>query len=247
MGLFNFLKYNNIEKALLNDYSQRLSKMGLSSTETKRICLVIGMPHLPNDSMEGISSAEAKKMTEDMLDKAIEESKKGGTYYIPQNLGDIILGDAGSDNQTIKKIAESIRQKLPEIKKEGVMEEDVRWWWNLNDIERRLILKQENIVKMGLFISELEKSNESSKEKAGAKAAEKVRKFHPIYDPIYGEPDDTNHTTDDDKPLPCELKNRINIYIEKRARDNSEKYKNEIEESSTFNALIRKEIKAGNL
>ena len=153
MGLFNFLKYNNIEKALLNDYSQRLSKMGISSTETKRICLVIGMPHLPNDSMEGISSAEAKKMTEDMLDKAIEESKKGGTYYIPQNLGDIILGDAGSDNQTIKKIAESIRQKLPEIKKEGVMEEDVRWWWNLNDIERRLILKQENIVKMGLFIS----------------------------------------------------------------------------------------------
>ncbi|MCZ7398257.1 MAG: hypothetical protein O8C62_01020 [Candidatus Methanoperedens sp.] len=247
MGLFNFLKYNNIEKALLNDYSQRLSKMGISSTEAKRVCLVMGMPHLPNDSMAGISSADAKKMTEDMLDQAIEESKKGGTYYLPQNLGDIILGDAGSDNPPVKKIAESIRQKLPKIKKEGVRDEDVRWWWNLNDIERRIILKQENIARMTLFMSELEKSNESSKEKAAAKAAEKVRKFHPMYDPIYGEPDDISHTTGDDKSLPCELKNRINIYIEKRAGGNLEKYKNEIEESSTFNALIRKEIKAGNL
>jgi hypothetical protein len=65
--------------------------------------------------------------------------------------------------------------------------------------------------------------------------------------PIYGDPDDTSHKTGDDRPLPDELKNRINIYIEKRVRDNPEKYKNEIEESSTFNALIRKEIKAGNL
>lgn len=162
---------------------------------------------------------------------------------MPQNLGDIIFGDAGSDNPTIKKIAESIRQKLSKKKAEGVKDEDVRWWWNLNDIERRIMLKQDDISRMTLFMSELEKSNEPSKEKAADKAAAKVRKFHPTY----GDLDDTKHTTGDDRPLPYELKDRINIYIEKRARENSEKYKNEIEQSSTFNALIRKEIKAGNL
>lgn len=218
MGLFNFSKYNDIEKALLDQYSQMMSMMG-------------------------ISSAEAKKMAGDMLDQAIEESKKEGTYYLPQNLGDIIFGDAGSDNPTIKKVAESIRQKLPKKKAEGVKDEDVRWWWNLNDIERRIMLKQDDIARMTLFMAELEKSNESSKEKAADKAATKVRKFHPTY----GDPDDTTHTTGDDRPLPYELKDRINIYIEKRARENSEKYKNEIEQSSTFNALLRKEIKAGNL
>ncbi|MDP2638789.1 MAG: hypothetical protein Q8P06_01315 [Candidatus Azambacteria bacterium] len=218
MGLFNFSKYNDIEKALLDQYSQMMSMMGMSS-------------------------AEAKKMAGDMLDQAIEESKKEGTYYLPQNLGNIIFGDAGSDNQTIKNIAESIRQKLPKKKTEGVKDEDVRWWWNLNDIERRIMLKQDDIARMTLFMAELEKSNESSKEKAADKAAAKVRKFHPTY----GDPDDTTHTTGDDRPLPYELKDRVNIYIEKRARENSEKYKNEIEQSSTFNALLRKEIKAGNL
>jgi hypothetical protein len=212
MGLFNFLKYNNIEKALLNNCSQMMS-------------------------MTGISSAEAKKMAEDTLDRAIEESKKGGTYYLPQNLGDIILGDAGSDNPTIKKIVGSIRQKLPKIKKEGVRDDDVRWWWNLNDIERHMMLKEDENARMALFIDRLKKGDLPDK------AAEKVRKFHPMY----GDPDDASLTTGDDMPLPCELKNRINIYIEKRFGDNTEKYKNDIEESSTFNALIRKEIKAGNL
>lgn len=237
MGLFNFLKYNNIEKALLNDYSQRLSKMGISSTEAKRLCLVMGMPHPPNDSMTGISSAEAKKMAEDTLDRAIKESKKRGTYYLPQNLGDIILGDAGSDNSTIKKIVGVIRQKLPEIKKEGVRDEDVRWWWNLNDIERHMMSKEDENARMALFIDRRLKGDLLDK------VGEKVRKFHPMY----GEPDDTSLTTGDDKPLPIELKNRINNYIQKRMDDNSEKYKNDIEQSSTFNALIRKEIKAGNL
>ena len=51
MGLFNFSKYNDIEKALLDQYTQMMSMMG-------------------------ISSAEAKKMAGDMLDQAIEESKK---------------------------------------------------------------------------------------------------------------------------------------------------------------------------
>jgi len=218
MGLFNFLKYNNIERALLDTYTQIMSMMGNSF-------------------------AEAKKMAGNMLDQAIEESKKEGTYYLPQNLGDIILGDAGSDNPTIKKIAENIRQKLPKKKAEGVKDEDIRWWWNLNDIERRIMLWVDVNTRGGTLIFELKKSNESSKEKAADKALRKVRKFHPFY----GDPDDTTHTTGDDRPLPYELKDRINIYIEKRVGNNSEKYKNEIEQSSTFNALIRKEIKAGNI
>lgn len=194
-------------------------------------------------SMMGMSSAEAKKMAGDMLDQAIEESKKEGTYYLPQNLGDIIFGDAGSDNQTIKNVAESIRQKLPKKKAEGVKDEDVRWWWNLNDIERRIMLKPDEIAKMSLYISLRKKSEETSQEKAIEKVLVEVAKFHPVF----GNPDDITHSSGDDRPLPYELKDRINIYIGKRAKENSEKYKSEIEQSSTFNALIRKEIKAGNL
>jgi len=48
-------------------------------------------------------------------------------------------------------------------------------------------------------------------------------------------------------PLPFELKDRINIYIEKRAKSDPEKYKKDIESSSTFNALVRKEIQGGHI
>src|SRR3989344_4377855 len=132
MGFFNFSKYNDVEKAMLDMYSQMLS-------------------------MSGVSSSEAKKLTEDTLNQAIWQSKKEGTYDFPQNLGDIILGEANTDDLTIKKVAESIRQKLPRKKEEGVRDEDVRWWWNLNDVERRMMLAQDLAAKSTGMLAALEK------------------------------------------------------------------------------------------
>jgi len=219
MGLFNRSKYTDIEKALREQWSQVLSMMS------------------------GMSSAQAKEAAGKMLDQLIEESKKEGTYCLPQNLGDIILGDAGTDKPALKNVAEIIRKSLPKKKAEGVKEEDVRFWWNLNDIERRTIVKQSELAKMTRMIDMLDHSNESSQEKAIDKAATQVRKFHPIY----GDPDGATHTTGDDSPLPYELTGRIDAYIGNRLREDPLNFKREMEQSSTFNALIRKEIKAGNL
>lgn len=218
MGLFSFPKYNQIEKALLEQYTNMIS-------------------------MTGIPLPKARKMAEDMLNQTIEESKKTGSYYLPQNMGDIILGDAKSDNPVIEKIAESLRQKLPEKKAEGVRDEDIRWWWNLNDIERRMMLAHDNVTRIALYAAEIDKHKKQSQEKAAENAAATIKKFFPMY----SDPEDTTHTSGDDRPLPYELKDRINIYTEKRARADLEKYKREIEKASSFNALVRKEIKAGNL
>lgn len=214
MGFFNFSKYNDIEKAMLDTYSQILS-------------------------MSGVPSSEAKKLTGDMLNQAIEQSKKEGTYDFPQNLGDIILGEADTDNLTIKKVAESIRQKLPRKKEEGVRDEDVRWWWNLSDVERRMMLAQDLAAKSTGMLAALEKGIATSPDEAIAIVIK-------IY-PVYGNPDDTTHSSGDDRPLPYEIKDRVNIYIQKRAGKNSEEYKKEMESSSSFNALIRKEMRAGKL
>ena len=64
---------------------------------------------------------------------------------------------------------------------------------------------------------------------------------------MYGDPDDTMHTKGNDRPLPYELKDRINIYVEKCKKKDPDKLKKDIENSSTFNSLIRNEIKNGNL
>lgn len=205
MGLFN--NYNKIEQGLLELYSQMFA------------------------TMSGIPKSEARKMAKGLLDQAIEESKKEGSYNLPPNFGDIILKK--------EKAGVNLLKRLPEKRIEGVRDEDIRWWWNLNDIERRLMIKTDDINKTYLAKCFIENEGLSPED-----AIKKVRKYHPFY----GDPLNTTHVKkDDDRPLPYELKDRINIYIEKRARSDPEKYKREIELSSTFNALIRKEIKAGNI
>lgn len=108
----------------------------------------------------------------------------------------------------------------------------------MHDLERRMMLAVDNISRLALF-KKLRQEN-GFDEKA---SAERVRKSFPIF----GDPDDTIHTTGDDRPLPYELKNRVNIYVERRSLTDQVKFKREIEESSTVNVLIRKEIKNGNL
>jgi len=207
MGLFNH--YNEIEQKLLEYYSQMFVETGM---------------------------LDARKTAKNMLDQAIQESKKEGTYNLPVNSGNMFLEKAKSGD---KKALQMLKKR----RNEGVRDEDIRWWWNMNDIERRMMLKNDEISRLALFIEEIKNSATTTKELTNKKAANEVRKFHPIY----GDPDNVKHTKGDDRPLPAELKDRINIYIEKRFKNDPEKYKKDVESSSTFNTLIRKEIKTGNI
>ncbi|MFH1255547.1 MAG: hypothetical protein V1667_03725 [bacterium] len=199
MGFFS--KYNETEKNLLETYSKIFSSIGL-----------------PN----------AQKMTKDILDKAIEDSKKAGRYSLT-NMGDTLLEKEESSGQ--------INPNFEEKRKEGVRDEDIRWWFNLNDIERMMMLKADEFHQSSLYLSQIEAGKNEEE------ALTIISKYHPRY----GNFKDRTFGKEDDRPLPYELKDRINIYIQKRADENSEKYKNEIEKSSTFNALIRAEMRAGKI
>lgn len=172
----------------------------------------------------GIDSNGVKEM----LDDCIKSSKNEGTYNLPNNFGDTLLQKERTDNNTKK----NFEQK----RAEGVRDEDIRWWFNLNDVERKMMLKVDELHRMVLFIQNLEDG------KTEEEAASEVRKYYPTY----GDLNDETHGKGDDKPLPFELKNRINIYIERQGAGNSE-FKKEVESYSTFNALVRAEIKKGNI
>lgn len=212
MGLFD--NYNEIEKGLLEMYSQ--------------IFTAIGLP-------------DAKKVAKTLLNQAIEKSKKEGTYNLPSNFGDIILKKQTTGEPVVEKAAEIIRRTLPRKRSERVRDADIRWWWNLNDVERNIMLAVDEMNRLSTF------TDEYLKYENGEESAKKVWKFHPTY----GDPTDKTSfpswVKEEDLPLPFELKDRINIYIEKRAKSDPERYKREVETSSTFNSLVRKEIKAGNI
>jgi len=179
---------------------------------------------------DDISSSEAQNIVRDLLKLAKEECQQEDTLKnLPQNFGNILLEREST--------VEEIKSMLAKRRKEGVRDEDIRWWWNMHPLERKMMLKVDDVIKLSEF-TRIQKEEGLNEEEA----AKKVRKFHVIY----GEPDDTTHTVGDDRPLPEELKDRIDIYIEKQTT-NQEKFKKEIEESSTLNALLRKEIKKGNI
>jgi hypothetical protein len=68
-----------------------------------------------------------------------------------------------------------------------------------------------------------------------------VRTIHPCF----GNPDDFPEHPG--RPLPIELKQRIEIYSKNRRTTDSAGFGNEIERHRNFNALIRAAIQAGNL
>ncbi len=198
MGFFS--KYNKIEEELLTHYSKFFVDMGLP---------------------------DAEKMTKDMLDKAIEDSKKAGRYNL-KNVGDTLLEKEKSSGQ--------VNQNFENKRKEGARDEDIKWWFNLNDIERMMMLKVDEFARLALFMHKIEEG------KTEKEAGKMVRKYHPIY----GDTNDKTHGSGDDRPLPFELKDRINIFVEKQGINNQE-FKKQIDSFSTFNALVRKEIKDGNI
>jgi len=221
MGLFN--SYSAIEEELLEHYSKMFATMG--------------MP-------------DGRKSAKEILDRSIEKSKQERTYNLPLNLGNILLDEEEAEDPVVEKLVEVIKRTLQKKRDEGVRDEDIKWWWNLNDVERQIMLAVDEMNRLSLFMHNIKTSTESSKEKTAEKASRRVWKFHPMY--TYGDTGERNSSIPEwihgeDLPLPIELKDRVNIYIEKRGKNHAEEFKKDIDTASTFNALVRKEIKAGNI
>lgn len=178
----------------------------------------------------GLSLSEAKSTVSDMLNRAKEESLKEGTSNLSKNYGDMLLERENTD--------ENIKSMLIKKRNEGVRDDDIKWWWNMHDLERRMMIEID-AAKIFATFQKLTKEFNVVEEKA----LKIIRKSHPIF----GNPGDTSDAIGEDRPLPYELMDRINIYIEKMWHADSEKCKKEVEKSSTLNALIRKEIKQGNI
>lgn len=176
-----------------------------------------------------MSPTQAKQHFRSILKQAKKDSDSEGMSYLPPNYGDVRLKKEATD--------EGIRAVLTKIRKEGVKDEDIRWWWNLHDLERRMIVAVDNVSRLAMFTDCLKNGMNPED------AAKRIRRAFPMF----GNPDDTTHSFGNDRPLPHELKDRINVYIEKRSKTDLEQFKRDIARHSTFNALIREEISNGEI
>lgn len=174
---------------------------------------------------QGLNPHDAAEASKGMLKNAKAEVVSRGWSTQPEKYGDVLLSQEATNPQ--------VQISLQRIREEGVRDEDFRWWWNMSPLERVLMEKADELNRITLF-SFLRSKGHDAKE-----SAKKVFSLHPMFgDPLDGE--------GEDRPLPIELKLRIIQYLE-RHYASPDAMRQNCERSTSFNALVREEIRNGRI
>ena len=108
-----------------------LSRLLGGSLEIKKTLERTYIPQLM-DVMD-ISLPQAQVTFGELLRQARQESSDMKTANLPENYGYQLLEREAAD--------EKIREMLERKRSDGVKNEDILWWWNMHDLERRMMLK----------------------------------------------------------------------------------------------------------
>lgn len=176
----------------------------------------------------GMSLKQAKAEVKKAIKLCKNEAKKEGDDL--PNCGDLMF-------QAAELGVPDAKRRIKEARNEGATDKDIREYWNLHYLQRRMVIWSENIFRLANFIS-LREDHDLIPEEAGVKN----RKIFPIY----GDPKDIRnfYVSQDDRPLPNELRGRVDRYREKHG---AEVILKKVLKFSSYNAFIRAEIEKGKL
>jgi hypothetical protein len=172
----------------------------------------------------------AREIFHSFANEQKEAARREGTDRLPENFGEVLLERERTD--------ESVRAAFLPKRAEGVTDEDIAFWWNMPDLERRMICKVDEMNRILLFDKLVQKDGVTEPE-----AARMVAKRFPIY----GDPNHLVLGTEDDRPLPFELKWRVNRYMTEQTEAEPGKFHEEVEAATSLNALLRNAIHEGRL
>ncbi len=120
---------------------------------------------------------------------------------------------------------------LPELDEEGVTHADYEQWWALQPLERAVMLTFDEVTETQMLFDFGDQGLEP------AEAVAQVRRSLPIFgDPRHpGE-----YQSEDDRPLPRELKNRVSAAAAMLATNVTDRH-------TSMNAVVREAIRAGRI
>ncbi len=180
--------------------------------ETVEALIIMGVP----------TSEQAKSQAQDLLDLA----KKG-----LQDAGEDDIHEIGNGDK-IMALADrkpNLRNYIEKLYRHGVRRDDFLSWHNLAKIEQSFMLTQDKTLMIAMYRS-LQSEGYSKEEALGL-----VTKAHVTYtaDPKQIE----QHNPD--TFLPAELKLRVNEHRDHCLANDPERFKSELDNSSSFNSYIR--------
>lgn len=205
MGILSFLRPKSVLERRLVDFHARMF-LAMSS--------------------HSMSKGEARRTAARLVDEVRRQAINEGTFH---------LSNAGKAYFELVQHDPSMRKQLDAKRLDGVTDADIHWWWDLHDLERRMMVAVDDWSKLASF--RLSKQQGLSEVEAVAH----LRRFFPIF----GDPTNTTHTRGDDRPLPYELKKRVSEWSTRNAND--PEIKRLLEGASSCNAGLRSEIRAGRL
>jgi len=175
----------------------------------------------------GLSEVEAKAKSLEMYNEAKRRMKELNQKNLPPNYGEVVLKNEQSHpgfmNFNIKR-------------KDGVTDEDIKRYWNVPAIERFVISEIDRFLRESTYEKYIEKGINSKEVK------DAIKKVFPIYN----EPKKDDNLKDTDRPLPNEIKRRVDTWVQKN-HDYPEIIQREIVNFSSMNALIRSKVSAGKI
>lgn len=140
----------------------------------------------------------------------------------------------GRGDTLAKQIQEdpAMQQEAAERMADGVTLDDIRWWYNLSIVEKSLLEADDIVTKHATYTQLREKGVPQEEAEAHI-----LRAY-----PSFGSSDDP-YQIGEDRPLPVELKKRVTDYVLHRGTTEPEALKRDTEVFSSFNAMIRSEIR----
>jgi hypothetical protein len=189
-------------------------------------------PQFVSFFQESMSMPEevARELFKSLVQVQKEAARIEGTDRLPELFGEILLDRERTD--------ERVRDAFAPKRAEGVADEDIVFWWNIHDLERRMICKVDEMNRVLLFEKLVQGEGITELEAARAVA----RHF-----PVYGDPAHLVLETEDDRPLPFELKWRVNRYIAEKTKIDPEGFAKEAESATSLNAILRKIMRQNEL
>jgi hypothetical protein len=178
----------------------------------------------------GMPENYAQEIFKAIIKEQKEVAEREGTDKFPEKFGEVLLIQEKADPD--------VREAFGQKRAEGVTDNDILLWWNMHDLERRMVIKVDEMNRTILFEKLVQKDKVEEEKAAGI-----VAKHYPIY----GDPDFQVFGTKEDRPLPFELKWRVNRYVNTQNQKDANKFQEELDAASSFNALLRKALEKGEL
>lgn len=193
----------------------------------------------------GMPAETANAAFQATLEMAKEYMAKDGSAALPEGFGDMIVDGASTfPNAFAAQVAANLRDGMVDKIFDGVTTDDFRQWWNRHPLERAYDMAGDQIFVVMDFKKFWGESSETEEEVLTAYAMARVAKHWPIYSA--SKTKQVPAPEGDDRFLPSELKNRVNIGRQKliKAKPDVDAIARDF---NTFNAWVRDQIRAGNI